>query len=215
MAKIDTILFDWDGTLAQTLEIWLKTFKEAYAAVNVYPSDTDISSGFGNWQAHIELGVRPEDEKVYQKHLEVVYDRLNNVPLYEGVPQVLERLQSSGYKLGLVSTSNRRMIDTALAVNQLGDLFNATVAAEDTVKHKPDPEPLFVAIEQLETLPENTIFVGDSDKDTGAAMNAGIDLLLFTPENHRIYYDLEKLRAEPSVVASFNHWNNFPFGRLD
>lgn len=215
MAKIDTILFDWDGTLAKTLEVWLQTFKEAFAAVGLHPSDTEISSRFGNWQAHVELGVKPEDEKIYQDHLEVVYDRLNNVPLYEGARQILEQLKSSGYRLGLVSTSNRRMIDTALAVNQLDELFNAIVAAEDTVNHKPDPEPLFMAVGQLETLPENTIFVGDSDKDTGAATNAGIDLLLFTPENHKIYYDLEKLKAEPSVVASFNHWNNFPFSRLD
>ncbi len=71
---VDTILFDWDGTLAQTLEVWLQTFKKAYSKVNVYPSDKDISSRFGKWDAYIELGVEPKDVDTYNQHIETVYE---------------------------------------------------------------------------------------------------------------------------------------------
>ena len=63
--KFNTILFDWDGTLAQTLEVWLQTFKEAYAKVDVHPTDKDISSNFGKWDAYLDLGVKPEDFDTY------------------------------------------------------------------------------------------------------------------------------------------------------
>lgn len=211
MPKIDTILFDWDGTLAQTLEVWLKTFREAYAAVGLDLNDSEIGAQFGNWQAHIELGVKPEDEATYKKHLESVYNQLDEVALYKGARDVLKKLRLSGYKLGLVSTSNRRMIDNALVNNDLSALFDITIAAEDTVKHKPDPEPLLTAVKLLESTTASTMFVGDSDKDTGAATNAEIDLLLFLPSSHGIYYDLEKLQQEPCVKAAFAHWKDFPF----
>ena len=214
MSKIDTILFDWDGTLAQTLEVWLKTFKKAYASVGITLTDSQIGAQFGNLQAHKELGVKPEDEARYHQQLEGVYDKLNSVSLYEGAQNVLLQLRADGYKLGLVSTSNHRMILTALKKNGIEALFDVIVTAEDTVKHKPNPEPLFTALSRLESEAARTIFVGDSDKDTGAAINAGMNMLLFCPESHRIYYDLQALRESPSVIESFKSWTDFPFSKL-
>lgn len=215
MNKITTILFDWDGTLAETLEVWLQTFKESYASVGLNLEDKQIGSQFGNWSAHIELGVKPEDEDVYKQHLEVAYERLDAVQLYDGALAVLTALKEQGYKIGLVSTSNRRMINAALANNRLENIFDLTLAAEDTVKHKPDPEPLFTAIARLGSTVSETIFVGDSDKDTGSATNAGMELFLFVPESHNIYYDLEKLKQEYSVASAFTDWRDFPFERLN
>ncbi len=208
--NIDTILFDWDGTLAQTLEVWLQTFKEAYAKVGVYPDDKDISSRFGQWDAYIELGVGPKDVEVYSQHLETVYGKLEKVELYLGARAVLESLKQDGYKLGLVSTSTSKMLSSALGNNNIEHLFDVIISADDTHKHKPDPTPLFIAIEQLGSKIENVVFVGDSDKDTGAAQNARIPLFLFSPPQHALYYDLDALKAEPAVKASFDSWEDFP-----
>lgn len=212
--KIDTILFDWDGTLAQTLEVWLQTFKEAYAKVSVHPSDKDISSRFGKWDAYIELGVESKDVDVYNQHLETVYEKLEKVQLYPGAKDVLDKLKTDGYKLGLVSTSTSKMITSALSNNKLEQLFDVIITADDTQKHKPDPTPLFLAVERLGSKIENTVFVGDSDKDTGAAHNASVPLLLFTPPQHNLFYDLDFLKSEPAVKASFDKWEDFPIGKL-
>lgn len=214
MSKIDTILFDWDGTLAQTLEVWLKTFKEAYAKVGIHPSDKDISSRFGKWDAYIDLGVEPKDVDIYNQHLEVVYERLEKVELYPHVEDVLKELNRSGYKLGLVSTSTLKMLSTALDNNKIEQMFDVIISADDTKKHKPDPTPLLIAIERMGSKVENTLFVGDSDKDTGAAHNANIPLFLFTPQKHNLYYDLSALKSEPSVTASFDSWKDFPTEKL-
>ena len=213
--KISTILFDWDGTLAQTLEIWLKTFKEAYAKVGVHPSDKDISSKFGKWDAYIDLGVDPKDFETYNKHLEVVYERLETVELYPGAKELLQELKKDGYKLGLVSTSTAKMLTTALKNHNVEHLFDVIVSADDTDKHKPDPTPIYIALDRLGSDKECAVFVGDSDKDTGAAHNAGVPLLLFAPIQHELFYDLESLKSEPSVVANFSSWSDFPISRID
>lgn len=210
LMNINTILFDWDGTLAQTLEVWLQTFKEAFAKVNIYPSDKDISSRFGNQNLHIELGVVSSDIETYSQHLETVYEKLEKVELYPGAANILDILKANGYKLGLVSSSTNKMLQTALKANDLSDMFDCIVGADDTDKHKPDPKPLFIAIKKLGTSAESTIFVGDSDKDTGASFNANIPLLLFAPPHHDLYYDLDDLKDSPSVIASFSKWKEFP-----
>lgn len=213
-SKVDAILFDWDGTLAQTLEVWLQTFKEAYAKVGVHPSDKDISSKFGKWDAYIDLGVDPKDFETYNQHLEVVYERLEKVDLYPGAKTVLQQLKNDGYKLGLVSTSTSKMLTTALKNHDIEQLFDVIVSADDTEKHKPDPTPIYIALEKVGSSKECAVFVGDSDKDTGAAHNAGVPLFLFAPHQHHLFYDLSSLRTEPSVTASFSSWDAFPFSAI-
>lgn len=208
---IKTILFDWDGTLAQTLEVWLRTFKEAYALVDVHPTDKEISGLFGKWDAYVDLGVRPEDVETYLAHLDTVYEHLEKVELYPHVRTVLGKLQNDGYELGLVSTSTRKMLDSALKANKIEHMFEVIISADDTDKHKPDPTPLYIALERLGGEIDKTIFVGDSDKDTGAATNANIPLLLFSPKVHDLYYNLKELQKEPSVLQYFESWGNFPF----
>ncbi len=214
MKKINTILFDWDGTLAQTLEVWLQTFKEAYAKVGVHPSDKDISSRFGIWDAYIDLGVKPKDVDEYNQHLETVYERLEKVELYPGAEDTLKSLKEKGFKLGLVSTSTSKMLSSALSNNKIEHMFDVIISAGDTDKHKPDPAPLFIALERLGSEIKNTVFVGDSDKDTGAAQNAKVPLFLFAPPQHHLFYDLSQLKSEPAVTASFDNWRDFPIDKL-
>lgn len=202
---IKAVLFDWDGTLAQTLEVWLETFVEAFAEVGVYPTEEEICSHFGNLKSHIDLGVPEEDHDRYFKALEAVYERLKEVDLYSGAYDALVELKKN-YKVGLVTSSNRNMINEALSNNRLSNFFDVIVSQEDTVKHKPDPEPLFVAMNHLDIQPEECIFIGDSDKDTGAAANANIPIVLYAPDTHLKYYDLEKLKKDISVANSFSDY---------
>lgn len=212
--QINTILFDWDGTLAQTLEVWLQTFKEAYAKVGVYPTDRTIGGKFGKWDAYIELGVEPKDVDTYKQHFEVVYERLEKVELYPKVKNTLERLKLQGYKLGLVSTSTLKMLNAALSNHDIKDFFDVIISADDTEKHKPDPTPILMALERINSPIEKAVFVGDSDKDTGAAHNANVPLLLFAPPRHDLFYDLEEVKSEPAVLAVFETWNDFPYESL-
>jgi pyrophosphatase PpaX len=68
------------------------------------------------------------------------------------------------------------------------------IAADDINNHKPHPEALEKALEQLGGDKQNAVIIGDSDKDIGAAKNAGIDCILFYPDEHKKFYDINKLR---------------------
>ena len=144
----------------------------------------------------------------------MVYERLEKVELYPFARDTLEKLKEDGYKLGLVSTSTSKMLSAALKNNSIEHLFDVIISADDTDKHKPDPTPLFIALEHLGSKAEDAIFVGDSDKDTGAASNAKIPLILFSPIQHNLYYDLNALKSEASVTDNFSTWKDFPFDKL-
>jgi pyrophosphatase PpaX len=87
------------------------------------------------------------------------------------------------------------MLSSALSNNKLENTFDVIVSADDTDKHKPDPAPLFIAIKRLDSKIENVVFVGDSDKDTGAAQNAKVPLFLFLPQQHILRLEFSKVRT--------------------
>ncbi len=81
--------------------------------------------------------------------------------------------------------------------------FQVIIAGDDTKNHKPHPEPLERAIERMGGTKEQAVMIGDSDKDLGAAKNAGVDSILFYPDEHKKFYDLSKLKAhEPTHIVS-------------
>ena len=87
---------------------------------------------------------------------------------------VLETLLAEGRKLGIVTAKRRRSIDLAFRSVDLERFFGAIVTADDATRHKPDPEPVYVALERLGSRPEDTAFVGDSPFDMGAGKAAGV-----------------------------------------
>jgi pyrophosphatase PpaX len=87
---------------------------------------------------------------------------------------VLARLRAEGRRLGVVTAKRRRTVDLAFRVLGLGRWFDAVVTAEDTVRHKPDPEPVLLALERLASAASDAAFVGDSPFDVGAGKAAGV-----------------------------------------
>jgi len=80
--------------------------------------------------------------------------------------------------------------------------FDVVITHEDTEKHKPHAEPLEKALAQLGGNKEKAVMIGDSDKDLGAAKNAGVDSILFYPKEHERFYRLDDLkRFGPTYVV--------------
>ena len=72
--------------------------------------------------------------------------------------------------------------------------------------HKPDPEGILSALEHLGVAKEKAVMLGDTDKDLGAAKNAGIDSILFYPKIHQQFYERQEFEAfEPAFVLE--SWN--------
>ena len=85
----------------------------------------------------------------------------------------------------------------------LKSYFDVIIAADDITEHKPHPEPLHKALMLLGGNTAEAIMIGDSDKDIGAAHNAGMDSILFYPTEHTKFYEFEKLEAlKPTYIVS-------------
>jgi len=201
-------LFDWDGTLASTFEIWFKALRKAYELYGIELSDKEIAHGFGNYSHCIKMGVPPEEKTNFNKIVveTAQEDGVLAPPLYDGVLAMLTALKEQHKKLALITSSEREVIDVVLAHHELIDLFDLVISVNDVKEHKPDPEGILFALKKFGVSPNEAVMIGDSDKDLGAAKNAGVDSILFYPESHELVYDQTYLESF-SPVATINTWN--------
>jgi len=118
-----------------------------------------------------------------------------------GMYELLVELRAEGARLGLATAKRRSTVEIAFRyLPQLEALFDAIVCAEDTERHKPDPEPLLLALHMLEGEPENAAYVGDSPFDVEAAQAAGLRSVAVSWGG---IHDQERLRlAGPDALVS-------------
>ena len=112
--------------------------------------------------------------------------REHNEPLHEdleacnGVVNVLDRLVEEGRRLGLVTAKRQRTVALAERALPLTRYFDVVVTIADTEQHKPNPDPILVALERLRAAPEEAAYVGDSPFDVCAAKAAGVGAVAVT-----------------------------------
>ncbi len=181
MSQYTCMLFDVDGTLLDTKNLILSSFRamlHEYGGDHV--TDETIVSHMGiplDRQIEIFLGVT-EQEKVdeirgfyveYQKTIFREYIRP-----FDGVKESLETLKSRGVMMGIVTSRLLPSLISYLEFTGLSDYFSVVITPEITRKHKPHPEPVLAAMEKLNALPEKTAFVGDAVFDMQAGQSAGV-----------------------------------------
>ena len=113
---------------------------------------------------------------------------------------VLTTLKEEGRRLGIVTAKRRVTVDIAFRYLPLEAFFEIVVGSDDTERHKPDPEPLLYALEQLDADPGDAAYVGDSPFDVRAAKAGGLHAIAVTwgGIHHR-----ERLEAEePDAIVA-------------
>jgi phosphoglycolate phosphatase-like HAD superfamily hydrolase len=88
--------------------------------------------------------------------------------------EALESLRTSGYQLGIVTSKLNALARRGLVCTGIDGHIECIIGCDDTTKHKPDPEPVFVALAKLGVAPERAAFVGDSPFDIAAGNAAGV-----------------------------------------
>lgn len=175
-AKITTILFDLDGTLINTNDLIIATF--LHILEKYYPNQykrEDVLPFIGPSLKETFSTIDPDraDELIseYRTYNLAHHDLL--VKEYEGVLETIKILKEKGYKLGIVTTKLYETVLKGLNLTKLDSYFEVIVALDHVTKEKPDPEPVFKALEQLHSRSEETIMVGDNYHDILAGKNAG------------------------------------------
>jgi pyrophosphatase PpaX len=93
---------------------------------------------------------------------------------YLGAPELIRRVKEMRYRTGLVTSKNRPGAIRGLKLAGIADYFDVLVCADDVVNPKPHPEPVLTALAQLESRPEETLFIGDSVHDMRCGREAGV-----------------------------------------
>ena len=93
---------------------------------------------------------------------------------YSGMPDLLNDLRAAGVRIGIATSKRRNSADLTLSYSGLADAIPVTVAMDDTAVHKPNPEPLLLALERLGADPSDAVYIGDAVVDVQAAHAAGL-----------------------------------------
>lgn len=188
------VLFDWDGTIARTLDVWLQTARKVLADHGVITADEQIIKGFGDWTFAVKLGVKDNHRFIHDLVLQV-NDKLRGVKLYNGAVDVLAKLKKRGSKLALVTTSVKSFVLPVLKKYNLNGFFDVVLTAEDVKEQKPNPEIVNKAMEYLDAQIKETLIVGDGPKDMVAGKAAGITTVLFYPAENKRFYSLQETKT--------------------
>jgi len=198
--RFPVVLFDLDGTLVDSGAIILASFQHAARAVldRDVPA-TEILARVGGTSLHEQMrAIDPDrvDElvSVYREHNAPLAETLE---AFEGIIDVVEQLHDEGSRLGVVTAKRRESLDLALARIPLEPYLDVMVAAEDTARHKPDPDPLLEALRRLDARPEDAAYVGDSPFDVRAAKAAGLFMVGVTWGR---IHDVEALDGADAIV---------------
>ncbi len=182
MSKINTILFDFDGTVMNTNDIILNSWQHTFKTITGKEGDIQlIQSSFGDT---LEKSIRDffpdysleEAMDIYRSYqIDKFADSISPFP---GMIELVKELKSLGYKVAVVTSRLRTTTMEGLKKYGLDKMFDAIVTMDDCTKHKPDPEPALIAMSKLSSKPEETMMIGDSKFDIGCANNAGVTSVL-------------------------------------
>jgi HAD superfamily hydrolase (TIGR01509 family) len=180
---IDAVVFDMDGVLIESEEVW-DAVREEYVRARGGRYDDEIqrammgmSSHEWSRYLHETAGVPDEPEEI---NAEVVRRMLaayrEHLPLFDGAVDAVRRL-AERYPLAVASSSNRPLIDTVLEVAGLKESFRATVSSEEVPRGKPAPDVYLEAARRLGVPPERCAAIEDSHSGIRSAKAAGMRII--------------------------------------
>jgi len=174
--QINTVLFDLDGTLIDTNELIIASFMHTLGTY--YPDKykrEDVLPFMGPTLTETFTSIDMERAEEMMQHYRDFniskHDEL--VTEFPGVFETIRTLKEAGFKIGIVTTKVLNTVEKGLKLTKLDQFFDVVVTLDDVEKAKPDPEPIFKALDLLGSKPEEAMMVGDNSHDILGGKNAG------------------------------------------
>jgi len=202
----EAVIFDWDGTLADTRQAIVIAFQKALSEINCKVSNEYIERRIGIGAADtfrdlLRSAKMQFDEKLIQHLIErksqLEIELTNQVKLFPGAKELLEALHGK-VKMGLASMNNRSVIIHLLKANDLEKYFDAVLTAESISHSKPDPEIFLKAASKLKTSPEKCVVIEDSIFGVKAAKSANMSCIAVLTG---VYSKQELEREKPDLIV--------------
>lgn len=180
--QLNAVLFDLDGTL-------LDTAPDFFVVVNQlcqrhgwpqqdYPSIRNTVSHGSRALITLVSGIEAHEPVFESLRDELLALYINHIAVkttfFDGMEAVIDWLESENIHWGIVTNKPRLYTELLLEQLQLSQRCSTVVCPDDVSATKPDPEPLFLACQQLNIAPANTLYVGDHRRDIEAGQRAGM-----------------------------------------
>ncbi len=171
---VEGVLFDWDGTLINSYDADASAYLAMFKAMGITWGLNELEQNYSpNWY-HVYRAARlprkrwDDADRLWRAH----YAK-HRPKLMAGARRVLARLRGA-HALGLVTSGDRDRVTRQLREFSLTKLFAARVCSGDTLRKKPHPEPLRLALRQMDLHPSACVYVGDAPQDVEMARRAGV-----------------------------------------
>ena len=184
----EAVIFDWDGTLADTRKAIVVSFQKALKEINLEVPTQYIERRIGigaseTFREILSAANRRVDEKIVKQLVErkskVQTELSSEVALFEGARELLESLRGK-VKVGLASMNNRAVVMHLLQIKKLADCFDVVLTVEAVSRSEPDPEIFLKTAGQLKAKPQKCVVFEDSIFGVKAAKSAGMSCVAVT-----------------------------------
>lgn len=175
-STIRTIFFDLDGTIVDSEA---KAVNVVQRIMPNYLGRTLTGVELRNFKGVPWLGAFREmlpgrEYEIYEECLKE-WDRIpTKLNVYSGIVEEIKHLNRMGFTLGIVSSKESRYIHMDLEDFSISDYFSVVIGSDDTLRHKPNPDPLIEAARRINRNPADCIYIGDQPTDMSAARMAGM-----------------------------------------
>ncbi len=174
------VLFDIDGTLLDNTYSVITSLQDTLRLIlkrEYSEAELSFCLGITGKQALHQLGCPDVDEaqRIWDEELQKY---LHTVTVFTGITETVKKLHNLGIRLGIVSSKTRSEFEHEMRNYEMMPYFDTVILADDTLKHKPNPDPILAYLEKTGADPFNTVYVGDSIYDMQCADAAKVGKLL-------------------------------------
>ena len=173
----DCIIFDVDGTLINTEQAVVSSYQRViFEQFGRFFTEEEIfrNYSFPTNERMEKFGITNVEEAVEKFH-KYLMEAFCGVKPYEGILQLLEILKQKKIAIGIVTARSKKEVDEDPCLQSIVKHFNYVICADDTIKHKPDPEPLLRVIKEMNMNIFKTLYIGDTHSDYMCAVNSDVD----------------------------------------
>ena len=177
------VIFDMDGTLVDSSVTIVNAINHVRGRLNLEPLETDLilekvnDPDLNPAMYFYEVpAFTPQHEAWFSNYYTENHER--ELQLYSGVEKLLKSLKSKGFKLAIATNSYRGSTIESLSHLKIIDYFESLACYDDVGRGKPAPDMLIKNLKDLEIDAEDTVFIGDSERDLLASKSAKIDYIM-------------------------------------
>lgn len=190
------VVFDVDGTIVDTLSLYVKAYDLTYKHFGFNLTREEIIKNFPiklidqckNW------GISYKFNEVKKIYLENIYNVFTKVKLFNGFIKLINFIRSKKIKTAIVSFAFSDYVKFIVNKFSLKNYFDLIISFNDVKKAKPDPEAVYLVAEKFNVLPTDILVIGDAESDILMGKAAGSKTCLFYPKENQEIYPEEKIK---------------------